>query len=446
MAIRWDEFPHREIRLKIYARLAPNDVARSAEDSLRHVLRLKLPSLDTEDHKRFVELEARSLVEHLRSTRDVYWEFVNSKGCRPVLDAKWVVLRCAVLPTALAVLREKVIDYAKLTRVPGRDLSLLFGILTRTCYRDSVDVIALHRLPDLEDETAATDDELQSLGDLVNEDSLLWFSDIRDGGAVGRPFGGGPFSTDDLCSIRRSFEMCGLIGGITLPEWVTLREKIWNLRAPWTEGLCSLFGTVQEELMSQWHALPSDSLVHELKLVEQDSGPRSIVVPSMKPADEAEKRRPGRKPRLPQEFGVCAGKLWRKASFNNPTQVSDDRLQQIAAALDAAGHLPPVLTSKASLHKNLRLSTAATRIQRPALSRRGHNWSPSETKIIFAGCVVCFPVVPRNQTMVICPEINSGQEMSSYLLPSRTAEFGNCRRPLMFLGQRGPSPRMSIEA
>ena len=39
-------------------------------------------------------------------------------------------------------------------------------------------------MPDMEDETAATDQELESLGKLVDEDSLLMFKDIRDGGAV----------------------------------------------------------------------------------------------------------------------------------------------------------------------------------------------------------------------------------------------------------------------
>jgi hypothetical protein len=163
MAIRWDEFPHHEIRLKIYARLGHNGVGRSAEDSLQHILRRQLGSLDTQDHRRFVELEARRLVEHLRCTRDVYQEFVESKGCRPLLEAQWVVLRCAVFPTAIAILRPKVTNYAKLTRVSARDLSLLFGILTRTCYQNVGDGLGLLCPPNLDDETAATDQELQPL-------------------------------------------------------------------------------------------------------------------------------------------------------------------------------------------------------------------------------------------------------------------------------------------
>jgi hypothetical protein len=341
MAIRWDEFPHHEIRLKIYARLASNDVARSADDSLRHILRRQLPSLGTEDHKRFVELEARSLIEHLRSTRDVYREFVNSKGCRPILEAQWVVLRCAVFPTGLAILRESVINYAKLTRVPGRDLSLLFGIVTRTCYRNVAEGIALHQLPDLEDETPATDAELKSLGDLIDEDGLLMFRDIRDDGAVGRLLGGGPFSTDDARSLRNSFGLCGLRAGMTLPEWIGLRDKLWNLRSPWTDGLCNLFGSVQEELMSQWRALPLDSLVHQLELEEKARSFQPISVPAEERTSRPINKKPGPSPRLPEAFVICAGTLWRGAMSNDHSKVSNDQLREIAAALDAAGHSPP---------------------------------------------------------------------------------------------------------
>jgi len=100
-----------------------------------------------------------------------------------------------VFPTAIAVLRQKVVDYATLTRVHSRDPRLLFGILTFSP-GNAADAIARRRLPDLEDKTLATDEQFERLGDLVNEDSLLWFRDIRDGGAVGHLCGGGPFSVD----------------------------------------------------------------------------------------------------------------------------------------------------------------------------------------------------------------------------------------------------------
>jgi hypothetical protein len=279
MAIRWDEFPHGEIRLKIYGRLARNAAGRSAEDSLRHILRRKLPSLNAHDHRRFVELEAFSLVEHLRCTRDTYQEFVNEHNCCPVLEAHWVVLRCAVFPTALELLRQRVIEYTKLTQIPGRDLSLLFGIPTRSCHKGDGDGFGFFCPPDPDDKTAATDTELQRLGDLV-EDSLLWFEDIRDGGAVFQVYGGGPFATDDRRSLDNSWALCGLPDQITFIDWMHIREKLWHLCSPWTDSLVSMFASVQEELLSQWRALPADSLVHQLALKGQASAFQPIVVPS----------------------------------------------------------------------------------------------------------------------------------------------------------------------
>jgi hypothetical protein len=289
MTIRWDDFPHDELRLRIHARLGHNAAERSAEDSLRHILQRRLPDLNCEDHRRFVELEARNLVEHLRCTRDVYQDFVEKQGCRPILEAHWVVLRCAVFPTAIVLLREHLVKYAKLTRVPGRDLSLLFGIPTRTCYWHVDRVFRLTRPPDPKDATPASENELECLGELVNEDTLLWFRDIVAGGGVGCPFGAGPFAADDAVALHNSFVLCAIDCEITLPEWIPLRRNLWHQCSPWTDGLCGMFGSVQEELLAQWRVLPSDSLVRERTLQAQVSGLEPIVVPL--------------EPRLPHRLG-----------------------------------------------------------------------------------------------------------------------------------------------
>jgi hypothetical protein len=281
MAIRWDEIPHNEIRLEIYARLDESAIVRSAEDSLRHILRRRLGTLHAEDHRRFIELEARDLIEHLRCTRDAYREFVEKHKCQPVIEAYWVVLVCAIFPTAIAALRGSVVNYLKLCRVPAVDLALLFGIRTHTCYRGRSDEFpfGLFVPPDITDHTPATDDELQALGNLIDDHTLLLFSDIRDGGAVGHLFGGGPFAVDDYSAIRRSWELCGLPQEVTLLDWLTLREKLWHLCAPWTDGLSNLFGCIQEELLCQSMALPLDSQINEHKLRQLTSGFKDIMVP-----------------------------------------------------------------------------------------------------------------------------------------------------------------------
>lgn len=51
--------------------------------------------------------------------------------------------------------------------------------------------------------------------------------------------------------------------------------------------------------------------------------------------------KPARRPKVDRSFVVRAGTLWRGAVSGNDANVSNDQLREIAAALDAAGHLPP---------------------------------------------------------------------------------------------------------
>ncbi len=307
MAIRWDDIPHAEIAAAIHIRLGQNAVGRSAEDASRHILSRRLASLDANEHRRFIELESRDLVAHLRCTRDAYREFVEKRNCQPLLEAYWVVLRCAVFPTAIFALRKKVVEYLKLARVPGRDLSLLFGIPTHTCYRGG-GRIQLLGAPDLKDGTPATDSELRTLARMVDEDTLLWFRDIRDGGAVGHPCGGGPFALDDERAIRCSWGLGPLQGGMTLTAWVPLREELWHLRRSWTDGLFNLFGSVQKELLSQWSSLPPDSLADELTTKGRPLSLKRIVVkrsgPKLKPRNQVLQEILSKQPELPCK-AVC---------------------------------------------------------------------------------------------------------------------------------------------
>jgi hypothetical protein len=133
--------------------------------------------------------------------------------------------------------------------------------------------------PDLDDDSDATEGELECLSKLIHDDSLLWFRDIRDGGAVGRPFGGGPFAVDNALTMRKSFALCALTSNIPFPEWTAIRKELWHKLMPWTEGLSSLFSSVQEELLAQWRALPLDSQLDEIALEAKKSNFKEIVVP-----------------------------------------------------------------------------------------------------------------------------------------------------------------------
>jgi hypothetical protein len=110
-------------------------------------------------------------------------------------------------------------------------------------------------------------------------------------------------------------------------------------------------------------------------------------------------KKPGRSPRLSQDFVVRASTLWREAISDSPNKVSLDQLGRIGSALDAAGHSPPSSYLEGKYARDLNSLIVATRIQRSALLRPGHNWSPTETKIICRECAVYSAVVPRKQTI-----------------------------------------------
>lgn len=273
MAIRWTEFPHADIFTDIYSRLNENGVERSADDSLQHILRRRLHFLVNTEHRRFVELESRRIVAHLRCTRDAYRAFTDKQRCSPATEAYWVVLRFAVLPTAIARLKESVADYGKLTRIKAADLSILFGIHTQAFHFPNFD--GTPGKWDCEDRTPATDAEIRKLSAMVNEDTLLWLEDRR----YGHPIGGGPFAADDAFSIRRSWGLCASIDRMTLIEWMPIRERLWREHVPWTEGLATLFGCVQEELLSQCRAIYPDGIVQERQRDRQSPEFESVTVP-----------------------------------------------------------------------------------------------------------------------------------------------------------------------
>ena len=273
MAIRWIDFPHKEIFADIHSRLNQNAVDHSADDSLQHILRRRLYSLVPEDHRKFIELESRRIVERLRCTRDAYRAFTNSQGCTPAAEAYWVILRFAVLPTAIDTLRRSVFDYVKHSRVPAADLSLLFGIATRPCHHPNLRGDHGQLNPD--DRTPANDEEIERLAGKVIEHTLLL---VEDKG-VWRPLGGGPFAVDDSDGIHHSWNLCAMREGLTIPDWIPIRKSLWNLCRPWTEGLTALFGCVQDEVFSHWMTLPPDGLAWEVKWKSERANYRSVAVP-----------------------------------------------------------------------------------------------------------------------------------------------------------------------
>jgi hypothetical protein len=185
-------------------------------------------------------------------------------------------LRFAILPTAIASLRQSVFDYVKVTQVRAADLSLLFGISSRPCHHPDLRGHRGQFNPD--DRSAADDQEIAALVNTVMEHTLLL---VEDEG-VWHPFGGGPFAIDDAGAIRRSWNLCAMQNGITVPDWIPIRKKLWDLCRPWTEGLTALFGCVQDELLLQWMALPSDGQQWEIKWKRERLEYESVAVPEQR--------------------------------------------------------------------------------------------------------------------------------------------------------------------
>jgi hypothetical protein len=218
-------------------------------------------------------LESRHIVERLRCTRDVYRKFTENHGCRPAAEAYWVILRFSILPTAIGSLSQSIFDYVKHSQVPAADLSLLFGISTRPCHRPTLRGDHGQLNPD--DRTPANNEEIECLATRVTEHTLLL---VEDKG-VWCPLGGGPFAFDDSSAIYQSWNLCALRAGMTITDWIPIRKKLWSICRPWTEGLTTLFECVQDELFSQWAALPSDGKAWDLKWKSEQLEYESVAVP-----------------------------------------------------------------------------------------------------------------------------------------------------------------------
>ena len=249
MAIRWADFPHKEIFGDIYSRLNKNAVEHSADDSLQHILRRRLHFLGHEEHRKFIELESRHIVERLRCTRDAYRVFTDSQGCSPVAEAYWVILRFAILPTAIASLKQSVFRYVKLTRVRAADLSFLFGIPTRPVITQTSAMILESSTPVIA--RPANYDEMEWLAATVLNTRML----MGGGSAFGHPFGGGPFSIDDITATGVGMGVVRMREHITLLNGFRSGRSYGDACIPWTEGLTALFGCVQDELLAQWKSL-----------------------------------------------------------------------------------------------------------------------------------------------------------------------------------------------
>src|SRR5438132_11239439 len=106
LPVRWTELPHQELYRRVLDAMALGSRERASEDSLKHVLKRRLPELDRDDHRRYIEIECHKIVETLRAVRDEYRRYLQQEGCKPISEMYWVVFRFGVMQYAVSVLRE----------------------------------------------------------------------------------------------------------------------------------------------------------------------------------------------------------------------------------------------------------------------------------------------------------------------------------------------------
>jgi hypothetical protein len=131
------------------------------------------------------------------------------------------------------------------------------------------------------------------------------------------------------------------------PQWLIMQpngNRLYSRATAWermSEGDTRRILSYLRE--SRWILLLKATLTQNLGaanevLARRKQEPHATTAATTQSAPN--RRRPGRKPRLPRAFVVFAGTLWRDAK-SQEKRVSENQLRQIAAELDVAGHLGP---------------------------------------------------------------------------------------------------------
>jgi len=149
----------------------------------------------------------------------------------------WVVFRLAVIPYAVRILRETASAYAIISDVSSNSWQTLYCYSAGVCIPLSIEPIHT-KPPEISREELVRD----AIASLVHEDK---FKAVRTGG---------PFGKDGQVLLGRQMPRFGM----TMTDTIKLREELWDLCRPWTEGLATLFDATQEEIFSQDAALPRD--------------------------------------------------------------------------------------------------------------------------------------------------------------------------------------------
>jgi hypothetical protein len=254
--IRWDEIPHNELWARALEAMSFGSCSRATEDSLKHVLKRRLHRLDPADHLRYVELECARIVETLRMVRDEYRSYLKDRGCAPLAEMYWVVLRYGVKDWAVMLLRTAAFEYIRHCKLQAELWDGLFK------FAGPFKIF----LPD-QGESTPTPSIVKSDDALIRAFNVLLPPEVFD-----QVLTGGPFGRDAQLHVARVFPgQAALHGQETFPDAVRRRQALWDDGYPWTEGLAQMFDATQEELFSQLEALGGDARRAEARFIRLSS-------------------------------------------------------------------------------------------------------------------------------------------------------------------------------
>jgi hypothetical protein len=243
LPIRWIDLPHQELYQRALNAMALGSRERANEDALKHVLKRRLPELDRDDHRRYIEIGCHKIVETLRAIRDEYRRYLEEEGCKPIAEMYWVVFRFGIVQYAVRLLREIGSEYVICTNVPFEKWEILYGacFLPRFPVGGNSSMTESRQNPSPE----SVKDVIQGLVQQETFEHVL----------VGGPFG----REGQLYLTRRNprFDFWGR--GVDFFQIVKKRQALWEKCKPWPAGLSQLFDSTQEELDFQWSFLAEDA-------------------------------------------------------------------------------------------------------------------------------------------------------------------------------------------
>ena len=204
---------------------------------------------DPSDHIRYIEIESAQIVETLRHLRDEYRTYFEERGCNPIAEMYWVVVRHGVKDWAIMALRAAAVEYIAASHVDSAKWKTLYEF--SNLYED---VFPLGKVP------AIMLDPIEKLTKTIS--GLLQqtaFDQISDGGPFGRQY---------QMYLAQSLPGAAFLKGReSFSAAVTRRQATWDDAKPWSEGLATLFEVTQQEILAQFHALGEEAKEAELRFV-----------------------------------------------------------------------------------------------------------------------------------------------------------------------------------